>query len=119
MCVNCAAAGSSYVVGAAAAAKALGPKGVLAYFRPRRWKPREPRPVVVVPPPKREWVPYVVGLASYVAAGVTWPRLLDPVLGPLCLLVAIHIVPARIRRIRAVRRARHAPVAVDAFEYAA
>jgi len=120
MCVNCAAAGSSYVVGAAAAAKAVGPKGLLDYvipvwLRPSYYRrtPRPVRPAVATPRARREWLVYTLALAVYVASGVAWPRLLDPVLGPLFLIVAIHVVPARVRRWRASRALVHA-VAVDA-----
>jgi hypothetical protein len=98
MCVNCAAAGSSYAIGAAATARAIGGPALLRMFF-RRSPGRERRVIPPRPTPAREWPRYAVGFVSYVALGVAWPRLLDPVIGPLYLFAAIYAVPVRVRRL--------------------
>src|SRR4051812_31086338 len=95
MCVNCAAQGSSVAIGAVAALRAVG-RDAVYWLLPARW--RHPR--AHIPPMRSAHVTsrsapfrYGLGLASYVALGVLWPQLLDPVMGPLYLITTIWVIP--------------------------
>ena len=95
MCANCAAQGSSVVIGAVAASRALG-RDAVYWLVPARWRHRHshtPRVREARLTSRSAPFRYVIGLATYVAVGVRWPQLLDPVLGPLYLIMTIWVIP--------------------------
>src|SRR3954470_20372055 len=95
MCANCAAQGSSVVIGAAAAFRAIG-RDAVYWLVPARWRHRHthtPQIGAVHLTARSAPFRYAIGLTTYVAVGVLWPQLLDPVLGPLYLIMTIWVVP--------------------------
>ena len=110
MCANCAAQGSSVVIGAVAASRAVG-RDAVYWLLPPRWRNRrhEPRHITTSYLTARSApLRYGLALTSYVTLGVRWPQLLDPVLGPLYIVVAVWVVPnwvaGRVARLQAAAR---------------
>src|SRR3954463_14997494 len=118
MCVNCAAQGSSVAIGAIAALRAVG-RDAVYWLLPARWRHRRNRtPVMRSAHVTTRSAPfrYGLGLVTYVSLGVLWPQLLDPVLGPLYLIMTIWVIPnwavALIARLREFVVDERAPTAV-------